>query len=164
MSALRCPFWILQQMYRGRKSNNAAMATISGLHQPLHQLPLLKRCSIVQAEGLHPVSKRAAGVAVQHIGPIFFIHRHHLALHALRPRHRLPETPGAPVVVTMKAERVGRGQAELAETLSAVDVVGVGWNQEAPGLELDAVTWTERKGGPFCRDETEKYCNLEAAG
>lgn len=157
MSALRCPFWILQQMYRGRKSNNAAMATISGLHQPLHQLPLLKHRSIVQAEGLHPVSKRAAGVAVQHIGPIFFIHRHHLALHGLRPRHRLPETPGAPVVVAVKAESVGRGQAELAETLSAVDVVGVGGNQEAPGLELDAVTWAKREGGPFCTDEREKY-------
>lgn len=157
MSALRCPFWIMQQMYRGRKSNYAAMATISGLHQPLHQLPLLKHRSIVQAEGLNPVAKRAAGVAVQHIGPIFFIHRHHLALHALRPRHRLPETPGAPVVVAVKAESVGRGQAELAETLSAVDVVGIGWDQEASGLELDAVTWTERKGGPFCTDEREKY-------
>lgn len=162
MSALRRPAWTLQLMYRGRKSNNAAMATISRLHQPLHQLPLLEHRSIVQAEGLHPVSKRAAGIAVQHIGPILFIHGHHLALHALRPRHRLPETPGAPMVVTVKAESVRRGQAELAETLSAVDVVGVGWNQQAPGLELDAVAWAEGKGGPFCTDQRETHQNQEA--
>lgn len=61
------------------------------------------------------------------------------------------------MVVAVKAESVGRGQAELAETLSAVDVVGIGWDQEASGLELDAVTWTERKGGPFCTGEREKY-------
>lgn len=151
VSATRRPLRMLQQMYRGRKSHNAAMTTISGLHQPLHQLTLLKDGSVVQAEGLHPVSQRAAGIAVQHIRPIFLIHRHHLALHAVRPRHRLPETPGAPVVVAVKAEGVGRGPAELAETLSAVDVVSVGWNQQASRLELDAVARPQRKGGPFWR-------------
>lgn len=151
VSAMRHPLWMLQQMYRGRKSHNAAMTTISRLQQALHQLTLLKDRSIVQAEGLHPVSQRAAGIAVQHISAILLIHRHHLALHAVRPRHRLSETPGAPVVVAVKAEGVGRGPAELAKTLSAVDVVSVGWNQQASRLELDAVAWPQCKGGPFCR-------------
>lgn len=155
---------MLQQMYRGGKSHNAAMTTISRLHQPLHQLPLLKDRSIVQAQGLHPVSQRAAGIAVQHISPILFIHRHHLALHAVRPRHRLPETPSAPVVVAVEAEGVGRGPAELAETLSAVDVVSVGRDQQAARLELYAVAWPEGKGGPFCRSERRMREYLESLG
>lgn len=164
VSATRRPLWMLQQMYGGRKSHNAAMTTISRLHQPLHQLALLKDRSIIQAEGLHPVPQRAAGVAVQHIGPILFIHRHHLALHAVWPWHRLPEMPGAPVVVTVKAERVGRGQAELAETLPAVNVVSIGRDQQASRLELYAVAWAECKGGPFCTSKRKRHEDLEGLG
>lgn len=128
------------------------MATISRLHQPLHQLPLLKHGSVIQTEGLHPVSKRAARIAVQHISPILFIHGHHLTLHALWARHRLPETPGPPVGVAVKAEGVGSGLAELSEALLALDVVSVGRNQQTAGLQLDAVARAESESGPFCRD------------
>lgn len=128
------------------------MTTIPRLHQSLHQLPLLKHRSIIQTEGLHPVSKRAARITVQHISPILLIHRHHLTLHALWPRHRLPETPGSPVVVTVKAEGMGGGLAELSEALFAIDVVGVGRNQQTTRLELDAVARAERESGPFCKD------------
>lgn len=139
-------------MYRGRKSHTATMAAISGLHQPLHQLPLLKHCSVIQTEGLHPVSQRAASIAVQHVCPILFIHRHHLTLHALRPRHCLPKTPASPVGVTVKAEGMGGGLAELSEALFALDVVSIGRNQQATGLELDAVARAQSESGPFCRD------------
>lgn len=128
------------------------MATVSRLHQPLHQLPLLKHGSVIQTEGLHPVSERAARIAVQHISPILFIHRHHLTLHALRARHRLPEAPGPPVGVAVKAEGVGSGLAELSEALLALDVVSVGRNQQTAGLQLDAVARAESESGPFCRD------------
>jgi len=128
------------------------MATIARLHQPLHQLPLLKHHSAVQAEGLHPVSQRAACVAVEHIRPVLFIHGHHLTLHAVRHGHRLPETPGSPVGVAVEAEGVGSGLAELSEALFALDVVRVGRNQQAAGLQLEAVTRAESEGGPFCRD------------
>lgn len=107
------------------------MTTISRLYQPLHQLPLLKHCSIIQTEGLHPVAKWATGITVQHISPILFIHRHHLTLHALWAWHRLPETPGSPMGVTVKAEGMGSGLAELAETLLALDVVSIGRNEQA---------------------------------
>lgn len=127
------------------------MTTIMRFHQSLHQLPLLKHSSIVQAQGLHPVSQSAARVTVQHISPILLIHRHHLTLHALRPRHRLPKTPGPPVVITVEAEGVGRGLAELSEALFAVNVVRVSWNQQTARLELDAVTWAQSKSGPFCK-------------
>ncbi|TNN80403.1 hypothetical protein EYF80_009427 [Liparis tanakae] len=120
--------------------------------RPLHQLPLLKHQPAVQAERLHPVPQRAARVAVEHIGPVLFVHGHHLTLHALRHGHRLPEAPGSPVGVTVEAEGVGRGLAQLSEALFALDVVGVGGNQQAAGLQLEAVTRAEGEGGPFCRD------------
>lgn len=128
------------------------MTAVSRLHQPLHQLPLLKHRSIIQTEGLHPVSKRAARITVQHISPILFIHRHHLTLQAVWPRHRLPETPGLTVAVTVKAEGMGSGLAELSEALFAIDVVSVGRNQQTTRLELYAVAWAERESGPFCKD------------
>lgn len=106
------------------------MTTVPRLHQPLHQLPLLKHRSIIQTEGLHPVSQRAARITVQHVGPILFIHRHHLTLHTLRPWHRLPEAPGSPVGVTVKAEGMGSGLADLSKALFALDVVRVGRNQQ----------------------------------
>lgn len=127
------------------------MTTISRLHQPLHQLPLLKHRSIIQTEGLHPVSKRAACITVQHVSPILFIHRHHLTLHALGPWHRLTETPGLPVGVTVEAEGVWGGLAELSKALFALDVVSIGRNQQTTGLELDAMTRTEGESGPFCQ-------------
>lgn len=139
-------------MQRGRKSHNATVATVSRLHQPLHQLPLPKRRSVVQAEGLHPVTQRAACVTVQDISAGLLVHGHHLTLHALRHGHRLPETPGPPVGVTVKAEGVGSGAAQASEALFALDVVRVGGNQQAAGLQLDAVTRAEGEGGPFCRD------------
>lgn len=128
------------------------MTTVSRLHQPLHQLPLLKHGSIVQTEGLHPVSQRAAGVTVQHISPVLLIHRHHLTLHALRHWHRLPEMPGPPVGVTVEAEGAGSGLAQLSEALFALNVVSVGRYQQAARLQLDAVAWAESKSGPFCRE------------
>lgn len=124
-----------------RKSHHATVATVVRLHQPLHQLALLERRSVIQTEGLHPVSQSAARVEIQDIGPILLVHGHHLALHALRPRHRLPEAPGPPVVITVEAEGVWGGLAELSEALLAVNVVRVGRNQQTTGLELDAVTW-----------------------
>lgn len=128
------------------------MTTISRLHQPLHQLPLLKHRPIIQTEGLHPVSKGAARITVQNISPILFIHGHHLTLHTLWPRHRLPETPASPVGVTVKAEGVGSGLAQLSEALFAIYVVSVGRNQQTAGLQLDAVARAESEGGPFWED------------
>ena len=107
------------------------MTTVSRLNQPLHQLPLLKHSSVIQTEGLHPVAERAASIAVQHISPILFIHRHHLTLHALWSRDRLSESPGPPMGVTMKAEGMGSGLAELSKALSALNVVSVGGNEQA---------------------------------
>lgn len=54
--------------------------------------------------------------------------------------------------VTVETEGVGTGLAELPEALFALDVVGVGRNQETAGLQLDAVARAESKCGPFCRD------------
>lgn len=53
--------------------------------------------------------------------------------------------------VAVEAEGARGGQAELAEALSAVDVVGVGGDQQAARLQLDAVTRAQSKGGPVCR-------------
>lgn len=65
------------------------------------------------------------------------------------------------MIVAVEAERVRRGQAQLAEALPAVDVVGVGWDQQAPRLELDAVARAQRKGGPLCTDQRRSRQNLE---
>lgn len=161
MSAPRRPDRGPRQVDRGWESHDAAVTAVSWLHQLLHQLPLLKHRAVIQAEGLHPVPQGAAGVAVQHAGPVLLVHRHHLALHALRPRHRLPEAPGAPVIVAVEAESVRRGQAELTEALSAVDVVGVGRDEQASGLELDAVARAEREGGPLCADQRRTFQSLD---
>lgn len=107
------------------------MTTISRLHQPLHQLPLLKYSSIIQTEGLHPVAKRTASVTVQHVSSILFINRHHLTLHALRAWNRLPESPGSAMGVAVKAEGMRIGLAEVTEALLALDVVGVGRDEQA---------------------------------
>ena len=54
--------------------------------------------------------------------------------------------------VTVKAEGMGGGLAELSEALFALDVVSIGRNQQATGLELDAVARAQSESGPFCRD------------
>lgn len=54
--------------------------------------------------------------------------------------------------VTVKAEGMRGGLAELSEALFALDVVSIGRNQQAAGLELDAVARAQSKSGPFCRD------------
>lgn len=128
------------------------MTTILRLHQPLHQLPLLKHSSIVQTEGLHSVPERAASITVQHVSPILFVHRHHLTLHGLWPWDRLSKAPGSPVSVAVKAEGVGSGLAEVPEAFFALDVVGVGRNEQTARLQLDAVARAESEGGPFCQE------------
>lgn len=60
--------------------------------------------------------------------------------------------PGSPVGVTVKAEGVGSGQAELSEALFALDVVGVRRNQQTTRLQLDAVARAESKSGPFFKN------------
>lgn len=128
------------------------MTTISRLNQPLHQLPLLKDGSIIQTEGLHPVAEGAAGVTVQDVCPILFIHRHHLTLHALWAWHCLPITPGLPMGVTVEAEGMRSSLAELSKTLFALNVVSVGRNHQTSRFQLDAVAWTEGESGPFCKE------------
>lgn len=145
-----------ERMQRCRKSHHATVATVVRLHQPLHQLALLERCSVIETEGLHPVSESAARVEIQDISPILLVHGHHLTLHALRPRHRLAEAPGPPVVITVEAEGVWGGLAELSEALFAVNVVRVGRNQQTTRLELDAVTWAQSEGGPFCKQRRKE--------
>lgn len=125
------------------------MATIWGLDQPRHRLPLLKHGSVVQTKSLNPVAQATASVTVQQIPPVFLVHRHHLTLHALRAWHRLPEPPAPAVGVTEEAECTWCGQAELSKTFSALNVVGVGRDEQAAGLQLDTMTWTQGKGGPF---------------
>lgn len=141
---------------RRREPHHAAVATVVSLHQPLHQLALLERGAVVEAEGLHSVSQNAARVDVQDVGPVLLVHGHHLTLHALRARHRLPEAPGPAVVIAVEAEGVWGGLAQLSEALFAFNVVGVGGNQQTAGLELDAVTWAQSKGGPFCKQTREE--------
>lgn len=128
------------------------MTTVPRLHEPLHQLPLLEHGSVVQTEGLHPVTQGAAGVAVQHIGAALLIHRHHLTLHALRSRYGLAETPASPVGVAVEAEGPRGGLAELSEALLALDLVGVGGDQQTARLQLDAMARAESKGGPICQE------------
>lgn len=125
------------------------MATVVRLRQPLHQLALLKRRSVIKAEGLDSVSQGAAGVDIQNVGAVLLVDRHHLTLHALRPRHRLPKAPCPAVVIAVEAEGVRGRLAQLSKALFAVDVVGVGRDQQATGLELDAVSWAQSKGGPL---------------
>lgn len=55
------------------------------------------------------------------------------------------------MVIAVEAEGVRGGLAQLSEALFAVDVVGVGGDQQATGLELDAVSWAQSKSGPFCK-------------
>lgn len=56
------------------------------------------------------------------------------------------------MAVAVKAEGMGSGVAELSKALFAIDVVGVGRNQQTTGLELDAVAWAKRESGPFCKN------------
>lgn len=150
-----------ERMQRCRKPHHATVATVVRLRQPLHQLALLERCSVIEAEGLHSVSQSAARVDIQDVGTVLLVHRHHLTLHALRPWHRLPKAPGPAVVITVEAEGVWGGLAQMSEALFAVNVVGVGRNQQTTGLELDAVTWAQSKGGPFCK-QTRKGLTSQA--
>lgn len=59
------------------------------------------------------------------------------------------------MVITVEAEGVGRGLAELSKALFAVNVVRISWNQQTAGLELDAMTWAQSKSGPFCKQRRE---------
>lgn len=47
---------------------------------------------------------------------------------------------------------MGSGLAEVAEALFALDVVGVGRNEQTARLQLDAVARAESEGGPFCQE------------
>lgn len=145
-------FWATaENTQRRREAHYATVATIVRLCQPLHQLALLERRAVVEAEGLDSVSQIAAGVDIQDVGPVLLVHRHHLTLHTLRPRHRLPEAPCPAMVIAVEAEGVRGGPAQLSEALFAINVVGVGRDQQTTGLELDAVSRAQSKGSPFCK-------------
>jgi len=139
----------LAEVDRCGESHNAPVATVVRLHQPLHQLSLLEHGAVVQTQRLHAEPQGAPRVAVQQVGPVLLVHGHHLTLHTLGARHRLPEPPGAAVGVAMETEGAGRGLAQLTEAPCAVDVVGVGRDQQAARLELNAVAGAQRKGGPL---------------
>lgn len=119
----------LQEFQRGREAQGAAMATIAWLHQFLHQLTILKHGAIVQAEGLHPAPEWTPGIAVQDVGAVLLIDRHHLALYALWPGDRFSKPPHTPMRVTVEAERVGCSQTHPAKALFTVDVVRIRWDQ-----------------------------------
>lgn len=61
--------------------------------------------------------------------------------------------PGLAMVIAVENEGVGAGPADLAETLTSVHAVGVGWYQQAAGAQLDAMTRAHSKRGPVCRWE-----------
>lgn len=143
------------RIQRGGESHHTALATGVRLLQPLHQLALLERGSAVEAQGLHSIPQATARIDIQDVVPILLVHRHHLTLPALQARHRLPKVPGLAVVITVEAEGVRGGLAPMSEALSVVNVVGVGRNEQTARLELDAVTWAQSKGGPFCKQDKE---------
>lgn len=63
------------------------------------------------------------------------------------------------MVVAVEAESVRSGLAQLSEALRTVDVVGVGRNQQAARLELDAVARAQSKSGPFCESRRKMWLN-----
>lgn len=125
------------------------MATIAWLHQFLHQLTILKHGAIVQAEGLHPAPQWTPSVAVQDVGAILLVDRHHLALNALGPRDCFSKSPYTPMRVTVEAERVGGGQTHPAKALFTVDVVCIRRDQQTTRLQLNSMARTQCKSGPL---------------
>lgn len=54
--------------------------------------------------------------------------------------------------VAVEAEGARGGLAELSEALFALDVIGVGRNQQAARLQLNAMARAKSKCGPFCQE------------
>lgn len=59
--------------------------------------------------------------------------------------------------VAVETKGVGGGLTQLAKALLALDVVGVGRDQQAPGLQLDSVAGAESKRSPLYENGKEDF-------